>query len=87
MTLTIAYLIPMHENNTASKGDLISEYCPDLKRNCMKLQALNFSLQVKKLRNRDILHLFENRTELRIPSKIKLPLPCTIGQNNFIYMH
>ena len=51
MTLTIAYLIPMHENNTASKGDLISEYCPDLKRNCMKLQALNFSLQFKKLRN------------------------------------
>ena len=73
MTLTIAYLIPMHENNTASKGDLILECYPNLKRNYMyEITAA---------------HLFENMTKLRIPSVIKLPLPCTIGQNNFLYMH
>ena len=65
------------------QDDLISECCPYLKRNCMKLQPLNFSLQVK---HSDILHLFENKTELRTPSAIRLPLPCTIGQKNFIYM-
>ena len=87
MTLNIAYLIPMHENNTESKGDLILEFCSDQKRNGMKLQPLNFSLQVKKLRYSGIVHLFENRTELKNhPPSIKLPSPSTVGEKKIICM-